>query len=100
MTRAAHDADAVCGCVAEHRPPVLELELHHLLPLFLGGAKDGETVWICPTSHANVHELLRMMLRAGPLTYRQCQDVQPRPVSKYAHTLAVDGYLRWQASQQ
>lgn len=99
MTRPAHDIDAVCVCVAEHRPPYLELERHHVLPLYLGGSEDGETAWLCPTAHTSVHELLRMMLRAGqPLTYRQCQDAQPRPVSRYAHTLAVDGYRRWQQS--
>ncbi len=93
----SHDAGAVCVCVFEHRPPVLEYERHHILPLYLGGEHDGETVWVCPSTHANCHELLRLMLRDGPLTYAELQAIEDRPVSRYAATLARAGYYRWQA---
>ncbi len=96
----AHDADEVCRCVADHRPPYLELERHHLHPVYLGGPKDGETVFICGTTHTAVHELLRLMLKAGqPLTYAECETLQARPVTRYAHALAVEGYRRWAAIQ-
>ncbi len=100
MTLGSHDEDAVCVCVSDHRPPVLEFNSHHILPLYLGGPDVPENrVWLCPTTHVNVHELLRLMLRDGPLTYRQVQNLQTRPVSRYAYDLAADGYRRWSATQ-
>ncbi len=96
----AHDAAARCLCVAEHRPPVLEFERHHVTPLYLGGLIDGETSWLCPTTHANCHELLRLMLRLGrSLTDYELQAIQDRSVSRYAATLAREGFRRWQATQ-
>lgn len=94
-----HDSDQTCRCVSEHRPPYLELERHHIHPIYLGGAKDGETVFVCNTTHSSVHEMLRLMLRAGRvLSYSECQAVEDRPVARYAHTLAAEGYRRWVAA--
>ncbi len=94
----SHDEGAICMCVTEHRPPVLEYERHHILPLYLGGTEEGEIVWICPTSHANCHELLRLMLRAGrALTDYELQALEDRPVSRYAANLAREGFRRWKA---
>jgi hypothetical protein len=96
----AHDSEAVCLCVAEHRPSVLEYERHHVTPLYLGGLTSGEVVWLCPTTHANCHELLRLMLRLGrALTHYELQAIEDRPVSRYAATLAREGFRRWQATQ-
>lgn len=94
---AAHDEGQRCACVSEHRPPVLEFERHHAWPLYLGGPDVPENlVWVCPTTHTNAHELLRMMLRAGrALTYSECQDIEDRPVARYAHNLALRGYEAW-----
>ncbi len=95
----SHDPGAACRCCADHRPPVLEHEAHHVLPLFLGGDNYGETVWLCPTGHANVHELLRLMLKTGrTLTDWELQQVEDRPVSRFAANLARDGYARWEAT--
>lgn len=96
----AHDEGAVCKCTADHRPPVLEYERHHILPLYLGGTDDGETVWICPSGHANVHELMRLMLKAGhTLTDSELQALENRSVSRYAATLAREGFNRWVVAQ-
>lgn len=96
----SHDDGLVCACVSEHRPPYLELEEHHTWPIYLGGAKDGETVFICGTTHTSIHELLRLMMKAGrALTYGECADLQDRPVARYAHSLAAEGYRRWKDSQ-
>lgn len=96
----SHDEGLICACVSEHRPAALELQLHHVFPIYLGGAKDGLTVPVCPTTHTNIHELLRAMLRAGTvLTFSQCTQAQDRPVSRYAHHLAVEGYRAWAATQ-
>ncbi len=95
----AHDLDAACVCVAEHRPPVLEYQRHHILPMYLGGEDEpGNLVWLCSTAHANVHELLRLMAKANTLlTDHQLQALCDRPVSRYAAALARDGFTRWQA---
>lgn len=89
----AHDDGGWCDCVAEHRPPVLEYQRHHLWPLYLGGPDTpSNTIWLCSTTHDNVHELMRLMLRAGrTLTYRECQHMEDRPVSHYAWQLTVRG---------
>ncbi len=96
----AHDAGAACRCVSEHRPPVLEYAYHHIFPKALGGPDGPENlVALCPSSHANVHELLRLMLRTGrTLTDWELQQVEDRPVSRYAAALARDGYTRWEMS--
>lgn len=97
----SHDRGKVCICVATHRPEPLELERHHIWPLGMGGA-DVETnvAWVCPTTHTNVHELLRHMMKAGPLTWREVLAMYDRPVSRYAYQLAILGYLRWRNGSQ
>ncbi len=95
----SHDSDATCRCASEHRPPVLEYVKHHVLPASLGGSDAPENIaWMCPTAHANCHELLRMMLRHGrTLTDYELQVIEDRPVSRYAAKLAREGFTRWQA---
>lgn len=95
-----HDYEAACLCVSDHRPPVLEYERHHILPRYLGGEDtDDNLLWLCSTTHSNVHELLRMMMKAGAaLTDHHLQQTQDRPVSRYAATLARTGYT--QAAQR
>jgi hypothetical protein len=86
---AAHDTGQRCACVADHNPNPMELHRHHILPLAWGGAAvpDNE-VWLCPTSHANVHELLR--------AYQTHEGVVPwvirKRFSRYIRTLAADGW--------
>lgn len=91
----SHDAGAICQCVSDHRPPVLEFERHHIHPLGLGGPDVPEnTVWVCGTTHQNVHELIRVMFRAGrALTDHELSQLEDRPVSRYAAQLARAGYL-------
>lgn len=94
----SHDAGKSCLCVADHRPPVLEYELHHIQPIYLDGLDVPENkIWICPTTHTNIHELLRLMLGAGhALYYYELKRIENRPVSYYAAALAREGYLRWE----
>lgn len=92
----SHDRDLVCKCVYEHRPTPLELNVHHILPQYLGGPDVAlNRIALCPTTHANVHEILRLLLRDGPLTYGEVDAANERPVSRYAYALAVEGYRRW-----
>lgn len=92
----SHDADARCLCVSEHRPPVLEYEFHHVWPLYLGGPDvAANKVWICPTTHANVHELMRLMVAGKGSTDSELSALEERPVSRYAAALARQGYMEW-----
>ncbi len=93
----SHDAGRVCLCMGTHRPAPLELERHHILPLAMGGDDvEANVVWVCPTTHTNIHEILREIFRReGHLTWGQAVDDWPMPVSEYAFDLAHEGYRRF-----
>lgn len=92
----SHDTGAICLCRATHSPHPLELNEHHILPLAMGGPDvPSNRVFICPTGHANVHELLRHMLRDGPLTWGEVGAMYDVPVSRYAFDLAHEGLRRF-----
>lgn len=92
-----HDHGQRCECVVNHNPNPMELNKHHIHPLGMGGTDTGDNVvWLCPTSHANVHELLRHWVRnegEPPWSVRQF-------FSPYIRDIAEDGYRRWFASQE
>lgn len=93
-----HDTGRRCACVAVHRPQPLELERHHVLPLYLGGADIDENIaWVCPSTHTNVHEVLRRFMRDGSLTWGPALALWPG-LNRYAHDLAVRGYAEWAAA--
>lgn len=53
-------------------------------------------VWVCPTTHTNIHEILREIeRRQGALTWGEALAWWPLPVSRYAFTLAHEGYRRF-----
>lgn len=82
-----------CECVAGHRPAAPNPEGHHLWPLYLGGpAHPATLVGLCPTTHDQVHRLLRAMVKAGAWLPRQLG--QPR----YAHQVATLGWQAWDAA--
>jgi hypothetical protein len=92
----AHDDGQVCLCVADHRPKVVELHEHHILPLYLGGADEpNNRVWICPNTHAATHELLRLYLKGGGKPAAGVVDDYP----VMARALAADGWARYKARQ-
>lgn len=94
----SHDTGQHCHCMVTHRPAPLELERHHIQPKYLGGGDTADNIaWVCPTTHTNVHELLRAMIRAKyVIGYSAFQAAYTQPVSRYAYDLAVDGFTRWQ----
>lgn len=91
-----HDAGLTCACQAQHRPHPLELNLHHVQPAAMGGPSDeANLVALCPTSHVNTHELLRLMLKAGrPLLWPEVGAIYDVPVNRYSYRLALLGYRR------
>ncbi len=91
----AHDDGAVCRCVSEHRPKVAELQEHHVFPIYLGGAKDGETVWVCPSSHVSAHELIRLYIKHdGPPPYDILSEY-----ARFARLLAAQAWARYSTSR-
>lgn len=91
----SHDAGQVCPCRTTHSPHPLELERHHVWPLGMGGPDTADNVvFVCPTTHTNTHELLRLLMRDGPLTWGEIGDLYETPVSRYAFDLAHEGYRR------
>lgn len=86
-----HDVGADCHCVVTHVPQPEELHRHHIWPLADGGPdEEWNWVWLCPTSHVNVHELLR--------EYRRNAGCPPwvtrRRFGPYIRALADKGW-RW-----
>jgi hypothetical protein len=53
-------------------------------------------VFLCPTAHTNVHDILRHMVKDQKyLTYREVCTLYPTPVSRYAFQIALLGFRRW-----
>lgn len=97
VVRGHHDVGAVCLCQSTHRPEPLEYVQHHIHPLGMGGPDvPGNRVWLCPTAHYNVHELLRAMVREeGVIPLSTFSGIYVVPVNRYAYAVALDGYRRW-----
>lgn len=100
--RGHHDRGQTCQCVKAHRPPYMELEHHHIWPIYLGGPNVPENmIWICPQTHTNVHEIIRMFSAAGRLlTHVETVQLQRRPVPQYAYDLAARGFLHHTLNMQ
>lgn len=82
-----------CFCSATHYPDPTELHAHHILPLYLGGDDVVENlVWLCPTGHANVHEMIRLMMKVGRLTFGEMQDSFPQRLNRYLYNMATTGF--------
>ena len=90
----SHDAGARCLCSDAHRPLVLEYEHHHVWPKGMGGPDvPANLVWLCPTTHTNAHELMRLLQR-GQLTPALRAEVTRTKAGRYALALAELGLLR------
>jgi hypothetical protein len=96
-TRARPPGPAKCLCVVWHRPSPTELHRHHVLPLakpWSGPDVAGNLVWLCPTSHSNVHELLRL--------YLTCHGRPPAeavaPFGRYIRKLAARAWAQHAAN--
>jgi hypothetical protein len=77
-----------CTVHAGHRPPVLETELHHVMPRGMGGPDvAGNRVPVCGTGHANIHCALRDIIRGR----------KPRG-TRAEVSLARRGYEEWVAA--
>jgi hypothetical protein len=95
---ASHDAGRVCICVKNHTPEPQELTGHHIHPLGMGGPDvPGNVVWLCPTSHYNVHEVLREWIRykgEPPWDEDRRGFIGRKRFSPYIRDLAKEGFRR------
>lgn len=95
----SHDHGKTCLCTSNHQPSVLEGTVHHIWPLGDGGPDiPHNLVYICPTTHYNVHELYRAMKKAGrEISLYEFSKLYEVPVSRYAQLIAALGYRRFVA---
>lgn len=90
----AHDENKKCPCVMDHNPNPMELNEHHIWPLYLGGPDTKDNlIWLCPTTHTNVHELIRewMKFKGEPPWYVRTK------FSVFTRNLAQQGYDAWKS---
>lgn len=89
------DPQIECPCVSRHVPKPVGWQRHHIQPLAWGGPdSDDNTVYLCATTHSNVHYLLREWRGQDgepPWSFRQL-------FSSYTRDLAEDGFNRWVAA--
>lgn len=84
----------ICVCVKNHTPKVLDVEQHHIWPLGEGGPDvPANRIWLCPTTHTNVHTYLRWLIRLGDRSRPFHWDQMPR----YARRVAEHGWRRIKA---
>lgn len=89
-----HDAGQRCPCVVYHRPLPMELERHHVWPAGADGPTvPGNIAWLCPTTHTNVHELLRLYEHYGG----QPPWWERRVFNRWTRHVAATG---WQATTE
>lgn len=96
-----------CHCVATHNPPSLVFEKHHIWPKEFGGPTTPENlVYVCATTHNNVHAYLRCFVAAGRILLwnelRYVADGKPEGwlaeynypphINEYAYELAKKGF--------
>ena len=86
---ASHDSGLRCVCVGDHRPRPDELTVHHIFPLAEGGPNiPANKIPLCPTTHVNTHEYLRLLIRRQGLVPWQLR----RNYAPYARRIAERGY--------
>jgi hypothetical protein len=93
----AHDSGQSCTCVSDHNPEPRELNRHHIWPKGAGGPDTPENlVWLCPTSHVNVHDLEREWVRyegEPPWPVRRGYGPTIRELARRAYQSTIAGRL-------
>lgn len=83
-----------CLCVARHVPTPRTLEHHHIWPQGHGGPTvAANLIWLCGTSHNNVHHCLDELLAHGG------ELAEARLYNAYTRGLAELGYRRIRAQK-
>jgi hypothetical protein len=83
-----------CQCVASHSPIPLTTEGHHVLPQewqkeLRGSVFDQRLIWLCGTTHNNIHVYLNLLRDGKPL---------PATARGYTRQMAEEGYRRYIAA--
>lgn len=88
--------DVSCACVADHNPNEVQLHRHHIWPLGWSGPNQTDNiVLLCPTTHANIHRLLREYAKAGG---EPSWDIR-RWFGRYANEMAATGWAWYLAGR-
>lgn len=75
-----------CRCVKTHTPKINHTVIHHIVPMYWGGADTPENeIAICPNTHSEIHRMQDVFRRASKV-------VAMSGVSRYAYDLAVRGW--------
>lgn len=86
------DPAASCACVADHNPNAVQLHVHHIWPLGMGGPDDpANEVLVCPTTHAKIHRLLREAVKTSTPPV-ELPWAMRRSFGAYAVQIAQAGY--------
>jgi hypothetical protein len=88
---ASPSGERKCVCVKNHNPEPRELHRHHVWPTGKGGPDISENLlWLCPTTHSNVHMLWR--------EYEKCESTPPwetrRQFSNYCQQVVHSGWIQ------
>lgn len=79
-----------CEIHSDHRPMLVETEVHHIWPLNLcGPEKESNQIRVCPTGHSTIHAFIRMLVRGEDL---------PSGGFKHEKELAHRGYMLWETA--
>lgn len=79
----------LCEVHGSHRPEVITVHHHHVLPLGMGGPDKPENrIAVCPTGHYNIHAVLAALVFNHPLPKSTRTERQ----------LAMKGYKAWIAA--
>lgn len=80
-------ATAVCQLHRRHEPLPLELQVHHVWPLGVGGPDIASNrAVVCPTGHRNLHKRMRDLVAGLPA---------PRTGNLKERRYAMQGYQAW-----
>jgi hypothetical protein len=80
-----------CRCVKLHIPKANILHSHHVWPTGEGGPNiSANLLWLCPTTHNNVHELWRLFKKnKGVVPYDTLNDF-----SRYTRGVVQRGWAQ------
>lgn len=73
-----------CPCVVNHVPVPRQLHNHHIIPKYLGGPDTAaNTIYICPNTHYNIHEIIE---------HWEKNEKPPFRVNAFTFNLAKQGW--------
>ncbi len=92
-----HAGDVACPCVVDHTPNPVDIEVHHVHPLYAGGPDvAANRTPLCPSGHSAVHWLLRRYERHGGTPPWEDR----RRLNPWLRRIAADGWAAIQRTKE